>query len=156
MTDLAAYRTPPGRARPEPARLAALLGMPDAERVDELTLARRVGDGLGVAAAEALGALVAPLGRGAIHAIVSEPTLRRARAGRALSREPSERLYQMGRVLDRAARAFGGDETMVRRFLARPHPLLEGGTPFEVARSSAAGADALIRILEEAEAGVAV
>ena len=62
----------------------------------------------------------------------------------------------MGRVLDRAARAFGGDEAMVRRFLTRPHPLLEGQTPFEVARASAAGADAVIRILEEAEAGVAV
>lgn len=156
MTDLAAYRTAPGRARSEPTRLAALLGMPDAERVDELTLARRVGEGLGVAAAEALASVMAPLGRSAIHVIVSEPTLRRARSGRALSREPSERLYQMGRVLDRAARAFQGDEEMVRRFLARPHPLLEGRTPFEIAHSSAAGADAVIRLLEEAEAGVAV
>ena len=156
MTDLTAYRTRPGRSRAEPARVAALLGMPDAERVDDVTLARRVGAGLGTAAAEAMRALVAPLGRGAIHTIVSEPTLRRARSGRTLSREPSERLYQMGRVLDRAARAFGGDEEMVRRFLSRPHPLLEGRTPFEMARSSAAGADAVIRLLEEAEAGVAV
>ena len=37
----------------------------------------------------------------------------------------------------------------------RPHPLLEGETPFDLARSSSAGAEAVLNLVRRAEAGIA-
>ena len=42
------------------------------------------------------------------------------------------------------------------RFLNRPHLLLGGRTPLDVARESTTGADLVVRIIGEARAGVAV
>ena len=42
------------------------------------------------------------------------------------------------------------------RFLERPHPLLDGATPLDMARSCSAGAHAVLNLLRRAEAGVAV
>ena len=38
------------------------------------------------------------------------------------------------------SRAYHGDRDAIEAFLNRPHPLLEGETPFDMARSSSAGA----------------
>lgn len=40
--------------------------------------------------------------------------------------------------------------------LNRPHPLLEGETPFDMARSSSAGTEAVLNLIGRAEAGVAL
>lgn len=88
--------------------------------------------------------------------LVPEATLRRAkRARRPLSREHSERLYEVARVVDAVGRAFHGDRRRIDAFLDRPHPLLDGETPLELAASSSAGADAVLNLLRRAEAGVA-
>ena len=73
-----------------------------------------------------------------------------------LPREHSERLYELSRAVDTVSRAFHGDEGRVAAFLTRPHPLLDGETPFDLARSSSAGADAVLNMLRRAEAGVAL
>jgi putative toxin-antitoxin system antitoxin component (TIGR02293 family) len=89
--------------------------------------------------------------------VIPEATLRRTkRARKPLSKEHSERLYEIGRVVDAVSRAYHGDEERVRAFLTRPHPLLDGKTPFDLARSSSAGADAVLKLLHRAEAGVAL
>ena len=78
------------------------------------------------------------------------------KANKRLSRELSERLYEMGRVVDAVGRAYHGDRQAIDTFLNRPHPLLDGETPFDMARSSSAGADAVLNLVRRAEAGIAL
>lgn len=156
-TYLEAYREPDRLPASEPMRLVRLLGLVDDAGRSDLAFADRVAAGLPVKAADALAPILALVATDAIYRIVSEPTLRRARKERSeLSRGPSERLYEVGRVIDQAARTFRGDDRAVGRFLSRPNPLLEGRTPFDVARSCSAGAELVVKLLRNADAGVAV
>lgn len=58
--------------------------------------------------------------------------------------------------LDALARAFRGDVARIDDFLTRPHPLLDGESPLNLATSSSAGAGAVVKLVLRAEAGVAV
>lgn len=155
MTALEAYADPPCLPATEPRRLARLLELDEAGHFDEVALARRVAAGLPMSTVAALGRLV---GRGSVEGrIVSEATLHRhRRSGTMLSRSHSERVYRMARVLDAVGRAFHGDTARIDDFLNRPHPLLDGESPLEMATSSAAGTDAVLHLVWRAEAGVAV
>ena len=68
---------------------------------------------------------------------------------------PSERLQEVDRVVDAVSRAYRGDQDAVEAFLNRPHPLLEGETPLDRARSGSAGAEAVLKLVQRAEAGIA-
>jgi putative toxin-antitoxin system antitoxin component (TIGR02293 family) len=138
----------------QPARIGEMLGL-NTVALDDVGLARVVVLGLPTSAAEALGRVI---GRAqVVGPLIPEATLRRARQGRkALSREMSGRLYELSRVVDAANRSFGGDRAAVDRFLARPHPLLDGMTPLAMAQSGSAGAQAVINLIRRADAGVAV
>ena len=139
----------------QPERIAMMLGLPIEGHIDDVALADRVSAGLMPAAAHALASAYGEAVR-MVH-LVPEATLRRARKARKpLSREMSERLYEMARVRVAAVEAYGGDEAGAGAFLARPHPLLDNRAPLEIARASSAGADAVVRLLRRAEAGFAV
>lgn len=155
MTALEAYVDPPCLPATETRRLARLLDLDEAEDLDEVAFARRVAAGLPMSTVTALGRLV---GRARIEGrLVSEATLHRhRRSGSALSRSHSERVYGLARVLDAVGRAFHGDTARISDFLSRPHPLLDGEPPLEMATSSAAGADTVLNLVWRAEAGVAV
>lgn len=144
--------TPPAS---EAARLARMLSLETTDDFDDVALARRVSEGLPVTSVTRIATF---LGKGrVIGPIVPEPTLRRMRKARKpLSREHSERLYEISRVLDAASRAYHGDRERIMAFMTRPHPLLGGETPFDLTRSSSAGADAVVNLIERAEAGVAL
>ncbi|HEX2255797.1 MAG TPA: antitoxin Xre/MbcA/ParS toxin-binding domain-containing protein [Afifellaceae bacterium] len=156
MSAFASYRRRETLAKSEAVRIASLLGLKSADRIDDVTLAEHVAGGIEVEAAHALREMIAPLGPKAFYEIVSEPTLRRAGPRKRLTRGPSERVYEIGRVLDRVATIFRGDTDRIVRFMTRPNPVLKGHTPFEMASSSSAGANAVIRLLDEAEAGLAL
>ena len=153
--DIEAYSEPADLPTSEAARVARLLDIEGPEAMSDVRLARLVSDGLHP---EAAAALAEALGRKrVVGPVVPEATLRRARkAGKPLSRELSERLYEVGRVVDAVGRAFHGDRDAVDTFLNRPHPLLDGETPFDMARSSSAGAEAVLNLIRRAEAGIAV
>ena len=155
MNPIEAYGRPGAVSASEPARLAQLLAIRVAEDFDEVALARRVGEGLPVGALAVLSAL---LGNArVVGPVVPEATLRRARKARKpLSKEHSERLYELSRVVNSVSRAFHGDTSQVKAFLTRPHPLLNGDTPFDLARASSAGADAVLNLVRRAEAGIAL
>jgi len=154
---LKAYRQLDKLPASEPARVALLFGLKNAERMSDLRLADQVARGFPVKAAETIEPVFLLISRDALHRVVSESTLRRARKAKTpLTREPSARLYEVARVIDQAARTFHGDGAAVGRFLNRPNPALEGRAPFDVAKSSSAGAEAVVRLLREAQAGVAV
>jgi putative toxin-antitoxin system antitoxin component (TIGR02293 family) len=139
----------------QPGRIAALLGLDGADGMDDVALADRVSKGLAPAAAAALGEI---LGAAVVvGGIIPEATLRRVRkARRPLSREMSERLYEVGRVVEAARQSYKGDDEAARAFLTRPHALLDGRLPLDLARASSAGADAVVNLLRRAEYGFAV
>lgn len=154
MVNLDSYAMPGGMPVGEAARVARLLSLGGAD-ADEVGLARRVGEGLPT---RAVTVLVEIFGRARIVGpVVPEATLRRlVKSGKPLPREHSERLYELGRVIDAASAAFHGDLARIEAFLDRPHPLLDGATPFDMARSSSAGADAVLGLIRRAEAGIAL
>ena len=152
--NLQAYADPINMPASEAVRVARLLAIDRPDLLSDVQLARRVSDGLLPRAAVALAQI---LGRNrVVGPVIPEATLRRVRkAGKPLSRELSERLYEVGRVVDAVSRVFHGDREAIVAFLNRPHPLLEGETPFDMARSSSAGTEAVLNLIRRAEAGIA-
>ena len=152
--NLQAYADPADMPASEAMRIARLLAIDGPDISSDVQLARLVSGGLLPRAAVALSEV---LGRSrVIGPVIPEATFRRARnAGKPLSRELSERLYEMGRVVDAVGRAYHGDRHAIDTFLNRPHPLLDGETPFDMARSSSAGTEAVLNLIRRAEAGIA-
>ncbi len=138
----------------ETAVMARLLAISDPDSCSDVSLAQRVADGLRPAAVAAMAQALGGNKKRIIGPIVPEATFRRAQKVGKLSKEHSERLYEIGRVVIAVAWAYRGDLDRVEAFLTRPHPLLTGETPFDMARSSSAGADAVLNLIRRAEAGV--
>lgn len=141
----------------EPAQIAEILGLPEPASFDDLKLAGRIAHGVPVRSVARVVDRIDPGGSSISTAsFVPKSTLQRRKAsGGRLSVGSSEKLWQVTRVFVEARRQYRSDEA-ARAFLLRPHPLLEGRHPLEVARETAAGADLVLKILGEAEAGVAV
>jgi putative toxin-antitoxin system antitoxin component (TIGR02293 family) len=155
MAALDMYHTSNQAPSTEAHRVGALLGLRPKAMLDDIGLAERIEAGLRAASADALGAVI---GRArVVGPLIPEATLRRARKERkALSREMSERLYEVSRVVDAVSRIFHGDQERIDRFLAKPHPLLAGKSPIAMAGSSSAGANAVLNLLQRAEGGFAL
>ena len=152
--DLQAYADPAKLPASEAERVARLLDLDGPDAASDVQLALRVSKGLRPRSASALAKLLGA--KRVIGPVIPEATLRRARrSGKALSREHSERLYEVGRVVDAVGRVYHGDRTAIESFLNRAHPLLEGRTPLDLARSSSAGAEAVLNLIRRAEAGIA-
>ncbi len=155
--NLQAYANPASLPSSVSFRVARLLELEidDPEAMGDLQLAKRIAGGL---LPRSVFALCDAIGRSrVIGAIVPEATLRRARkAGKPLSRELSERLYEVGRVVDAVSVVYHGDREGIEAFLNRPHSLLDGESPLDVARSSSAGADAVLNLVRRIQASVVV
>ncbi|MCE8007090.1 antitoxin Xre/MbcA/ParS toxin-binding domain-containing protein [Aestuariivita sp.] len=149
------YATPDRLPSSEAQRLGRILGLTAKEPINDIDLAERISVGLRPSSVDTLSSI---LGRGdVVGCFIPEASLRRARKERkALSKELSERLYEVGRVVDAVSRNFHGDKEAIDRFLKRPHRLLAGKSPLEMAQSSSAGAEAVINLLRRAEASFAV
>lgn len=155
MLALEAYHNPGSLPPSRPERLGLLLGLTDGQPLDDLRLAEQIADGLLVSSADAIANIVGD--SWVAGKLIPEATLRRARKEqRPLSREMSERLYEISRVIDALGRIYHGDRDAVMRFLTEPHQLLDNQSPLEIARSSSAGSDAVLNLLKRAESGFAV
>ena len=155
--DLQAYAHPETLPASVSVRIARLLELEieDPDAMGDLQLAKRIAGGLQPSSVFALGDVIGK--SRVIGAIVPEATLRRARrAGKPLSRELSERLYEVGRVVDAVSVVYHGDREGIEAFLNRPHALLDGETPLDVAKSSSAGADAVLNLVRRIQASVVV
>lgn len=161
MTALEAYADPSNLPATEAGRLAQLLtldhgGQPPARgSFDDVALARRVRAGLPFRVIPALEQVLGA--KRMAGRVVSEATLRRHKRRRTpLSRRHSERAYELGRVVDAVARAYRGDAMRIEAFLTRPHSLLDGESPLDMATSCSAGTEAVLTLVRRAEASVAV
>ena len=114
--------------------------------------------GLPLRAVERIAQVIAPDDPRAKFLLVSRSTWLRLkkRSHQHLTLEMSERLHGVSRVVLEARRLWRDDQPAMVRFLNRPHLLLGGRTPVDVARRSTAGADLVVRIIGEARAGAAV
>lgn len=139
----------------EAARLGDLLGIEDSAVLSDLELARRVGGGLHP---ESATVLMDILGRAnVVGPVIPEATLRRARnEGKPLSREMSERLYELSRIVEALGRSYRGDREGIMAYLTAHHPLLEGQRALDVACSSSAGARHVLELIHRAQYGFPV
>jgi putative toxin-antitoxin system antitoxin component (TIGR02293 family) len=146
----------------EAARVASFLGLTGIAP-SRVALADCVARGL---PSETVEAVRDRVGADVFNLVIPRATLTRIRGDRRasteanapakpLSREASEKLYEFGRVYELALRIYKGDEKRMMAFMLRPHALLEGRTPLQLATSSSAGADAVVDLLYRAEAGFA-
>ena len=153
--ELQAYADPARLPASAAMRVAKLLEIEPPGAESEVQLALNVSHGLLPRSAQALARLLGA--SRVIGPMIPEATLRRARkAGKPLSRTHSERLYEVGRVVDAVSCAYRGDRNAIEAFLGRAHPLLEGITPLDLARSGSAGAEAVLNLVRRAQAGMAV
>jgi putative toxin-antitoxin system antitoxin component (TIGR02293 family) len=130
------------------ATLLSILGEARPTSGSLLDAARRVESGLPLSALERLADVVAPDEGRFLSTIVPKATLsrRRAAAGSTLSAEESNKVARLAKVWAMALQVWG-EEADAREFLRRPHPLLDGRAPREVALASDPGADAVINVI---------
>lgn len=94
--------------------------------------------GLPVSAVEAAARRVASRDAAFVHQLVPKAAHNRRRSSARLSPEESERVVRLMSVWSFAEGVWGG-EAGARRFLLKPHPLLDGRTPLAVTLSSELG-----------------
>lgn len=137
----------------ETRRIIDFLGLDGLLVRDRVALASQVARGLPAATADAVRETLGPK---AFFQILPEATYRRVkRQAKPLTRETSEKLYEFGRVYELALRLYKGDRARTMGFLGRAHAMLGGESPIALATSSSAGADAVIDLLNRADAGFA-
>jgi putative toxin-antitoxin system antitoxin component (TIGR02293 family) len=141
----------------EPVQIAQFMGLRHAEAFDDFTMVEALRMGVPARSAEVVAKHIDPTGiQVNVYDFVPKSTLHRCRQGnKRLSKDISEQLWQIARVYVETRRQFGSDRDTLE-FLMRPHPLLDDKTPFSLARETVAGAELVLRLLAQAEAGVAV
>lgn len=141
----------------EARSLAALLGVKSKGGfADPLDLANAVSKGLSVDALDRLCGLIAPGDSRLRHLLVPKATLaRRHRGSGRLSPEESNRIARLARLWAFAIDVWKS-EAAAQRFLAKPHPLLRGRVPRELAIESDIGARAVEDLLGGLKYGTAV
>ncbi|MBL8658882.1 MAG: DUF2384 domain-containing protein [Rhodospirillales bacterium] len=130
------------------AMISNILGGSTFEADSLLDIAHRVETGLPLAALDRVVRFVAPDDAHFVGTIVPRATLSRRRASPkgALSAEESNKVARLAKVWAMAMRVWD-DEADAREFLRRPHPMLEGRPPREVAVASDLGTDAVINVM---------
>ena len=102
--------------------IARLLAIDDPDSCSDVSLAQSVAGGLRPAAVTAMAQAFGANRSRIVGPIVSEATFRRAQKAGKLSREHSERLYEMGRVVVAIAWAYRGDLDRIEAFMTPPIP----------------------------------
>jgi putative toxin-antitoxin system antitoxin component (TIGR02293 family) len=130
------------------ATLSSLIAGPRVATDTLVDIARRVERGLPLAALERVVARVAPGDKAFETNIVPKATLSRRRAseGGSLSAEESNKVARLAKVFAMALSVWD-DEDAAREFLRRPHPMLDGRAPRDVALGSDPGADAVVNLI---------
>lgn len=142
----------------EASRLAIFLGLPGAKRMSDLALVESVERGFPPKTATVLARRIDPSGRlFQVHDFIPKSTYhRRVKNAQALTREESEKVLALARVFVEVLQQYRGSTDLAAQFLSREHAMLGGRTPADVAKESTAGAGLVLKLLAQAEAGVAV
>lgn len=138
--------------------IAHFIGLPRWKDVDDLALVDRVSKGFPLRSVATVVQRIDPEGRFMrVTDIIPKSTFhRKERNKQPLSKDESERILALSKVFSEALRIYRGDRQKCAQFLANPHPMLASKSPLELARESIAGADLVLKMLSQADAGVAV
>ena len=142
----------------EASRIAQFMGLRQWQDMNDLELVRKVESGLPVSAVRRIVHRIDPNELSvSIYDVIPKATYYRIKdRKKPLSREQSERVFTLSKVFSETLRHYHDDQESASTFLMRSHPLLGGRSPLSVARESTAGADLVLKLLDRAEAGVAV
>ena len=137
-------------------KMANVLGLEEVRGgYTPLIFSQKIASGLPLRSIDHVQRIVAPRSREFSTLVITKQTLVRRRKKReSLSRPESERLARIARVWSMAQDVYK-DEDMARTFLNRPHQLLEGRVPLEVATETEYGAEAVVEILGRLKYGSA-
>ncbi|WP_025897182.1 antitoxin Xre/MbcA/ParS toxin-binding domain-containing protein [Sneathiella glossodoripedis] len=93
-----------------------------------------------------------------IESFISRSTVDRLKRTptKRVSKEISENLYAVWKVAVETRKIYGDDVEKSKRFLNKPHPMLDGKSPLQLAISSNAGADMVVDLLKRTQAGLSV
>lgn len=122
-----------------------------------LALPALIKSGLPVAALDHLADSVAPSDARFKFRLIPKATLERRRksATKRLTSEEGDRLARLAKVFSFAIDIYKAPES-AREFLGRPHPMLDGKAPLDVALATSPGADLVINLLGRAAFGRSV
>ena len=136
------------------ASVEMLLGVSIGRQASRLALASSIEDGLPVAALDRLADTVAPDDARFKFRLVPKATLERRRrsASGRLTTEEGDRLARLAKVFSFALDIYR-EPDKVREFLGRPHPMLDGKPPLDVALATSPGTDLVINLLGRAAYG---
>jgi putative toxin-antitoxin system antitoxin component (TIGR02293 family) len=138
----------------QPASIETLLGVNAGRHASRLALADSIESGLPVSALDRLADVVAPDDVRFKYRLISKATLERRRKSptKRLTSEEGDRLARLAKVFSFALQIYKAPET-ARDFLSRPHPMLDGKAPLDVALATGPGADLVINLLGRAAYG---
>jgi putative toxin-antitoxin system antitoxin component (TIGR02293 family) len=142
----------------EPEAVAKVLGIAHARRrATPFQLMARIEGGLPLMSLDRVAKAVAPTDSEFKHRLVPKATLarRRLKKDARLTAAESDRLARIAGVWAHSLDVWK-EEGAARAFLFRPHPMLEGRRPIEVALATELGADLVDQILGGLEFGSAV
>ena len=130
------------------ATVETLLGVKANVGNTRLGLANSIQSGLPVSALDRLAGAVAPDDARFKFRLIPKATLERRKksASRHLTSEEGDRLARLAKVYVFALDIYH-DSADVREFLNRPHAMLDGKPPLDVALATGPGADAVINLL---------
>jgi putative toxin-antitoxin system antitoxin component (TIGR02293 family) len=128
--------------------IETLLGLKVGIRAPRLALPSLIESGLLVSALDHLADSVAPGDARFKFRLIPKATLERRRksATKRLTSEEGNRLARLAKVFSFALDIYKEPER-ARAFLGRPHPMLDGKAPLEVALATSPGADMVINLL---------
>lgn len=137
-------------------KMANVLGLEEVRGgYTALMFSQKIASGLPLRSIEHVHKLVAPRYREFSTLVIPKQTLVRRRKKREpLNRTESERLARIARVWSMAKDVYK-DEDLARTFLSRPHQMLEGRIPLEVATETEYGTEAVVEILGRLKYGSA-
>ena len=131
-----------------PATVETLLGVKANVGNTRLGLANSIISGLPVSALDRLAGEVAPDDSRFKFRLIPKATLERRKksATRHLTSDEGDRLARLAKVYVFALDIYR-DSASAREFLGRPHAMLDGKPPLDVALATGPGADAVINLL---------
>lgn len=137
-----------------PHSIEALLGVRAGIHASRLSLPTSIESGLPVAALDRLADKVAPGDARFKFRLIPKATLERRRksVSKRLTSEEGDRLARLAKVFSFALDVYREAER-AREFLGRPHPMLDGKAPLDVALATSPGADLVINLLGRAAYG---
>ena len=133
------------------------MGLPRSREIDDLALVEIVRRGFPANTAKTVVQRVDPDGRFLLATdIIPKSTLhRRLKNQKPLTKDESEKIFALSKVFAEVLRIYHGDKDLAARFLIFPHPMLNNRPPIDLAKESIAGADLILKVLAQADAGVA-